>query len=187
MFVRSKDAEKVETLLAMFMHNSFTAHLFHTLASGHKFHFHVKAPHIGPCQRKATHCRHGILTESVCLSDFQVDKDLHIWTTHPMAAMMLRLQWNVNILEISISMILAHCPFCPQPVKLFSTSPTARVGAYERFPLPLAPDLLLGSVPRCSFGLPLSSSFTGLACLPPGPLTSHGLPSFLPPFLLKDQ
>ena len=62
-------------------------------------------------QRKATHCKHGILTESVCLSDFQVDKDLHIWTTHPMAATMLRLQWHVNILEISYSMRLAVWDF----------------------------------------------------------------------------
>ena len=120
----SKDTAKVETLFAMFMHNSFTAHLFHTPASGHKFHFHVKAPHIGPCQRKATHCRHGILTESVCLSDFLVDKDLHIWTTHPMAATMLRLQWHVNILEISISMILALSALLPLRNALFQNAPS---------------------------------------------------------------
>ena len=109
---QSKDTEKVETLFAMFMYMSFSAHLFHTPACGHKFHFHVKAPHIGPCQRKATHCRHGILTEySVCLSDLQVDRNLRIWTTHPMAATMLPLQWYVNILEISYSMILAYWDF----------------------------------------------------------------------------
>ena len=119
---QSKDTEKVETLFAMFMYKSFSAHLFHTPASGHKFHFHVKAPHIGPCQRKATHCRHGILNESV--SDLQVDKDLHIWTTHPMAATMLRLQWHVNILEISISMILALSALLHLRNALFQNAPS---------------------------------------------------------------
>ena len=105
MYVRIKDTEKVETLFAMFMHNSFNAHLLHTPANGHKFHFHVKALRIGPCQRKAKHCRHGILTESV--SDLQVDRDRHIWTTHSMAATMLRLQWHINISETRIYVILA--------------------------------------------------------------------------------
>ena len=89
----------------MYRYIAFSVYLFRTEASGHKFHFHVKAPHIGPCQRKAKHCRHGILTESV--SDLQVDRDRHIWTTHSMAATMLRLQWHVNILETRIYVILA--------------------------------------------------------------------------------
>ena len=106
-------------------HKSFSAHLLHTPASGHKFLFHVKAPHIGPCQRKATHCRHGILTEySVCLSDLQVDRNLRIWTTHPMAATMLRLQWHVNILEISISLILALSALLPLRNALFQNAPS---------------------------------------------------------------
>ena len=116
--------------MAMYLYKAFSAYLFRTEASDHKFHFPVKTPRIGPCQRKAKQCRHGILTEPV--SDLQVDRDHHIWTTHSMAATMLRLQWHVNILEISISMILALSALLPLRNALFQNAPSHFLSRNDR-------------------------------------------------------